>query len=139
MKPKWYFLLGSILLIVAAIALLIVLVFLVSLLSFSLRSHGPMGEICYQQLLTSFPWWAVLSALVGFILGVWLIRKNHFSYKINPLYIIIASILIIFISGYLINYLGLDNIWMKRGPMRAFYGQHAVPGLMAPANRINIK
>ncbi len=139
MKPKWYFLLGSISLIIGAVALVIILVFLISLISFSLRSHGPMGEIRYQQLLSSFPWWALISAALGFALGIFLIRKNHFSYRKNSLYIIVALAFVIFLSGFIIDYLGLDNMWMKRGPMKALYGQHSERGLMGPGNRVNFK
>ena len=129
MKPKWYFVLGSFAMIGGFLGLTIVLIFLVSLITFSLRTHGPMGAIRYEQLLSSFPWWAPIVAIAGFGLGVLLLKKYDFSYKKNFLLIIIGFILAVLLAGLLINYLGLDNVWMKRGPMKGLYQQYDGGGM----------
>lgn len=130
MKPKWYFLLGSFALVGGFLGITIVLIFLMSLITFSLRTHGPMGAIRYEQLLSSFPWWAPIVAIAGIGLGVWLLKKYDFSYKKNFLLIIVSFISVILLAGWLINYLGLDNVWMKRGPMKGLYQQYDGGGMM---------
>ncbi|MCX6793390.1 MAG: hypothetical protein NTY12_05235 [Candidatus Falkowbacteria bacterium] len=124
MKPRWYFLLGSLAMVIGLIALVILLIFLVSLIAFSLRTHGPMGELRYQELVSSFPGWAPILALAGLYFGAKVFKKFDFSYKKNFLSVVIAVVAIIIISGWLINYLGLDNIWLKRGPLKGMYQQY---------------
>jgi hypothetical protein len=124
MKPKWYFLVGSIAMTIGLFGTIILSVFLVSLISFSLRSHGPMGQIRFQQMLANFPWWAPIVAVAGLVLGIWLLHKYDFSYKKNFAYIAIIFITVIILSGWLIDYLGIDLMWAGRGPMRRFYQQY---------------
>ena len=133
MKPKWYFVLGSLAVTGGMVGLFIFSIFLVSLITFSLRSHGPMGSIRYEQLTSNFPWWAVVMAIVGVGFGVWLLKKYDFSYKKNLLSVTVSFVLVILFSGWLINYFGFDGIWIKRGLMRGFYqrydgGMMRVPG-----------
>lgn len=122
-KPKWYFLLGSFAIFIALVGLVIFSIFLISLVSFSLRSHGPMAAIRYQQIITSFPWWAPILTIVALLSGIFLLRKYDFSYKKNFSLIIMFVVVGILIAGILIDILGFDNLWMKKGPMRRFYQQ----------------
>ena len=124
MKPKWYFWLGSLAMVMGIIGVTILSVFSVSLISFSLRTHGPMGEIRFQQLLSSFPWWAPLLAIFGLTLGIFFLKKYDFSYKKNFLIIISGFILAVILAGWLIDYSGLDLFWAKRGIMKRFYQQY---------------
>ena len=124
MKPKWYFWLGSFSILIAIVGLAIVSIFLISLVSFSLRSHGPMGTIRYQQIISNFPWWAPIIVVIGLVAGIILLKKYDFSYKKNFLVIIILFISAILLTGILVNTLGLDNLWIKRSPMRRFYQQY---------------
>jgi hypothetical protein len=121
MKSKWYFVIGSIALTSGLIGLIILSVFSVSIVSFSLRSHGPMGAIRYEQLLSNFPIGALFIAVFGIGCGVWLLRKYDFSYKKNFLAIIVGFMGAILLAGWLIDYSGLDRMWMHRGSMRPFY------------------
>lgn len=129
-KPKWHFVLFSISLIAGFFGLSIVLVFLASLLSFSLRTHGPMGEIRFQQLLATFPWWAPLIILIGFFSAYKLFKKYDFSYKKHSLIIILSFILAIFLAGWLLDQVGIANWLMRNGRMRGFYQQYDGRGLM---------
>lgn len=124
MRPRWYFVLGSISLIGGLIGLTILSIFLTSLISFSLRTHGPMGSVRLEILLSSFPWWSVVVLIAGLGLGVWLFKKYDFSYKKNFPWLILGFIISIIIGGWLINLLGLDNIWMKTKPMNGLYKQY---------------
>ena len=124
MKPRWYFVLGTLGMITGLAGLAIVSVFLISLVSFSLRTHGPMGDIRYQQILASFPWWAPVIALVGIIGGLLLLKKFDFSYKKNFLMIIIIFVGSVIIVGLAIDYLGIDSMWARGGMMRGLYQQY---------------
>ena len=124
MRSKWYFVLGSLAMIGGFLSLTIVSIFLVSLITFSLRTHGPIGAIRYERILSSFPWWALIGTGVGFLISVRMLGKYDFSYKKNFSMIIISFVLAVLLAGWLINYLGLDNAWMKRGRMKGLYQQY---------------
>lgn len=124
MKPKWYFWLGSLSIFISLVSLVIISIFLISLITFSLKSHGPMGAIRYQQIISNFPWWAPIIVIIGLITGIKLFKKYDFSYKKNFLFIIVIFISAVLFAGVLIDILGFDNLWIKRGPMRRFYQQY---------------
>lgn len=124
MKPKWLFWLGSFSLFVTIIGLTILSVFLTSLITFSLRSHGSMGVIRFQQIVSSFPWWAIIIVFIGLIAGIFLLKKYDFSYKSNFVFIILIFIFAVIMGGVLIDIMGFDTVWIKRGPMKRFYQQY---------------
>lgn len=124
MKPKWYFWVGSLSMFIALVGIVIVSIFLISLVTFSLRSHGPMGAVRYQQIISSFPWWAPIIVAIGLIIGIILLKKYDFSYKKNFVLIIIIFVSALLLAGILVDILGFDNLWIKRGPMRRFYQQY---------------
>jgi hypothetical protein len=117
MKPKIYFILGSILTFIGLISSVIISIFLFSLIRFSLRTHGPMGQYRFDQILSYFPWYIVILAIFTLILGIWLIRKYDFSYKIKPLGFFIGFILIIVATGYFLDMTGLNDTIFHYGKM----------------------
>lgn len=138
MKPKWYFLLGSFAMTLGVLGLTIVLVFLTSLMAFALRHHGPRGANRFQELLSSFPWWALIIFIIGTLASVCLFRKYDFSYKKSFIPMIAGFILAVILFGWLINYLGLDNFWMKRGPMKGFYQRYNSERIIPSSGRSNL-
>lgn len=124
MKPKWYFLFGSLFIFFALVGLIIISIFLISLITFSLKSHGPMGAIRYQQIISNFPWWAPIIIIIGLVTGIILLKKYDFSYKKNFLFVVTIFISAVLLAGVLIDILGFDNLWIKRGPMKKFYQQY---------------
>ncbi len=123
-KPRWYFWVGSLFMIVGLVGLFIVIVFLISLIVFSARTHGQMGAWRFNQFITHFPVWAIFVALGGIWLGIVNLKKYDFSYKTNFKLISILLILVILFSGWLINYLQIDNLWIKRGPAQQIYRKY---------------
>ena len=123
MKPRWYFVMGSLLTMAGLIGFSIGAVFLTNLTLFLLRRHGPMGQWRLQQLLTSFPLWVPVFAVFGIVLGIWMLRKYDFSYKKNFWLIALGFIVSIVIAAYIIDYAGFNDIWSRQGPMRRFYQQ----------------
>lgn len=124
MRPKAYFVLGSLLVLAGITASVVTSVFLISLTRFALRSHGPMGEYRLEQLISSFPWWAPIFAVVGLAIGIWLLRQYDFSYKRNFWVVIIGFVAAILIAGWVIDMTGLDEIWLRRSPMRGIMRQY---------------
>lgn len=124
MRPKVYFGIGSFLAFVGLVFSIFTSIFLVSLMRFSLRTHGPMGEYRLEQLLSSFPWWTPIFAIFGLIIGIWLLRRYDFSYKINFKVIIIGIVFAIIVAGWLIDMAGLNNILLRRGLMQGMMRQY---------------
>ncbi len=121
MKPRWYFIVGSIAMVLGIVGLSIVSIFFVNIIVFSLRTHGPMGAVRYQQLLSSFPWWAPMLVVIGLGFGIWMLKKYDFSYRKNFLLVILGFIAAIIISGILIDYLGINTFLSHQGKMKRLY------------------
>lgn len=134
MRPKWMFVAATISLIIGVIGTYILSSFLVSIMSFSLRTHGPRGIVRYQQLLDSFPLWAVFLAISGLILGIFLLKKFDFSYKKNFVFIVLIFVIAVLISGWLADYLGLDRVWSRQGQMKKLYQKYDGRGKVLPWN-----
>lgn len=122
MKPKWLFIVGSVLAIAGLIGLTIGATFLTNLTIFLLRKRGP-GYGKLELMLEGFPLWVPILAVFAVILGIWLLKKYEFSYKKNFLLIIFIFIFSIIIAGFLIDKTGLNTVWSHKGAMGRFYQQ----------------
>jgi hypothetical protein len=123
MRPKIYFIIGSIFLFVGMVFSVIGSVFLISLTKFAVKTHGPMAEYRWEQLVSNFPWWAPILAVVGCIIGIFILRKYDFSYKRNFTIIVIGFIASILVAAFAIDALGFNETWSRQGPMRRLYQQ----------------
>jgi len=124
MKPKWYFMLGSTLMFGSVVVLTVVSIFLFNIALFSLKPHyGPGAGFRLEMMINSFPWWAPIIAITGIILAIWLLKKYDFSYRKNFPLIILSFILAVILGAILIDILGFNDYFAKRGPMRGFYRQ----------------
>ena len=121
MKPRWYFVTGSILVLLGLIGTSIGAIFLLNITLFLLRRHGFMGQWRLEIMLSDFPWWIPSLALISIAVGTWFLKKYDFSYRKNFLLIAIGFITSILVSAWLINYLGINEAWSRQGPMRRFY------------------
>jgi hypothetical protein len=118
MRPRAYFIVGSFFMVGGLTASIVASIFFVSLTKFALRTHGPMGQYRWEQLVSSFPWWAPLLAIVGLGVGLWLLRQYDFSYKNNPWIVVGGFVVAIIIAGWIMDTTGLNEIWLRRGPMQ---------------------
>lgn len=118
MRPRSYFIFGSLITFTGLVACIVSSIFLVSIISFLLRKHGPMGDFRLSLMINSFPWWIPILAIVCLIFGIFFLLKYNFSYKTNYLFIIIGFIIAIIIAGWIIDKTGLDNLWLNQGPMK---------------------
>lgn len=123
-KPKWYFILGSIFSFLGLLGSIISASFLTNLLFFLIKPHfGPGYSWRLQQILNHIPYWLPLLTLIFIFLGFYFLKKYDFSYKKNFSLIIIGLILAIIFAGFLMNTLNLNNFFIKKGPrrLREFY------------------
>ncbi len=118
MRPKMYFIIGSVLTFLGLVFSLATSVFLFGLIRFSIRSHGGMGSYRYQQILESFPLWVPILAVVTLFVGIWLLRQYDFSYKKNYPLIIITVVVAVIATGLFIDSVGLHDNLARRGHMR---------------------
>lgn len=124
MKPRWYFVMGTVLSLVGLVSSGIVAIFLTHLTIFLLKQHGPNAQWRLQQILESLPLWIPFLAIAGIVGGIWMLKKYDFSYKKNFKLIILMFIATILLTAFLLDYTGLDNLWMRQGSMRRFYQQN---------------
>ncbi len=125
MKPKIYFIIGSILTFLGAVSAFIVSIFLTSLIRFSLRTHLSQGaQYKLDQMLSNFPWWIVIFTIISLSIGIWLVRKYDFSYKIKPWAMVLSFILIIVVAGFTIDMMGLNDTLRHRGPMKGMMSKY---------------
>lgn len=124
MKPKIYFILGSVLTFLGLVSSVIISTFLVGLIRFSYRTHGPMGQYRFDQMLSNFPWWTTIFAVISLVVGIWLIQKYDFSYKKEPWVIILGFILAIIIAGGVIDTIGINDRLRQHGPMKGMMNRY---------------
>jgi len=117
-RPKIYFIIGSIFTFAGLVTSIVISVFFTSLIRFILKTHGPMGSYRFSQLLASFPWWALFVVGAGFIAGIYFLRKYDFSYKRNSWLVLLGFIFAVVIAGFILDATGLDNLWFRQGPMK---------------------
>jgi hypothetical protein len=122
MRPRLYFILGYVITIVGLVFSFATSMFFVGLTRFTLRSHGPMGQYRLEQLLSTFSWWMPVLAILGLIVGIWLLNKYDFSYKINFKLLIAGLITAVLITGFIIDMMGFNDFWLKKGRGQG-YGQ----------------
>lgn len=125
MKPRSYFLLGSVFTFLGFTASIISSIFIISIISFLLKEHGPMGELRLSLMLNSFPWWLPILAVITLTFGIWNLLKYDFSYKTNFLFVIIGFIVSILIAAWLIDLSGIDKLWLSRGPLKNVIMQYS--------------
>lgn len=124
MKPRWYFVFGSLASVAGLVSLLVVTIFLFNFAIFSLRTNGYMRGYKYNQIIASFPWWALVLAVLGVLLGVTLLKKYDFSYKKNFLTIVFGLITSLLVASLLIDFLGVNDVFVRKGMMKKMYKRY---------------
>ncbi|KKT39760.1 MAG: hypothetical protein UX47_C0007G0029 [Candidatus Collierbacteria bacterium GW2011_GWA2_46_26] len=116
-RPKIYFVLGGLFSILGLVGSLLSIIYISSLGRFLLKSHGPMGAYRWNELVAVLPLWFVPLAIISVALGITLLRRFDFSYRKNPVLVLLGLVLTISIVIYAIGVLGLDEVmFRRRGP-----------------------
>lgn len=121
MKPKIYFIFASILTILSFIFLFSISIFFTNIFFFILKKRGQICQWQIQNLLSNFPWWILIIAILGIFFGILIIKKNNFSYKKNFIFIISIFIISIIISAFIVNFLNINHFFARQRPMKRFY------------------
>lgn len=125
MKPKLYFILGSILVFAGLISAIIVSVFMVGLIRFSLRTHyGPGAGYRLERMLAEFPWWIIPITVIGLMVGILIIKKYNFIYKIKSWILVLGFILAVIFTGLIIDKIGVNDILLKGNHMKRMMRIH---------------
>ncbi len=109
MRPKSYFIAGSVLTFIGLVSSVVFSVFLIGLMRFSVRSRGPMADYRLDKILGNFPWWTLVLAVAGLAVGIWLLRRYDFSFKVNFKFIVIGFIFAIIIFASYSVFSALSN------------------------------
>lgn len=121
MRPRAYFVLQVIALIVVALAALAVSVFLFNFIVFSIRLNrvdtllgvGPRGWFAF---LTFFPWSQLALDVLLVLVLEWLVRKFSWGYKVPTLYLLAGLLALTFVTGAFIDRATPfnDDLWQGR-------------------------
>jgi hypothetical protein len=119
MKPKAYFTLKAVGLVVVATLTLIVSALVLSYLIFSIRVSGHFfllgfGKEGWYAFLTLFPWTALILDLILLIALDRLLQQFRFGYRIPLIYLGIGTLAFTFSFGILINDTPLHGMLMER-------------------------
>lgn len=132
MRPRIFFVLQVAALIAVALATLVVSVFILNFILFSIRlnradmllSFGPGGWLAFLQF---FPWTLLVLDMLLVAVLQWLVRKFKFGYRMPALYMLAALLMLTVIAGALVDRATPFNdrlFEMRRGlpsPVRDLY------------------
>ena len=107
MRPHWYFLTRTVLVIIAAVMLFLLLLYVVSFIIFALHQDGGwfaanLGLSGWSLLFTALPWGLLLVSLVLLALLANLLKRYTFVYHQPVFYLLIAFIVIVTFGGFFV-------------------------------------
>jgi len=107
-KPKLYFVLKTILVVLGGLAIGLFVLFLISFISFALRASGvwflpEFGLRGFGMFFSYLPWLLILMAALLIIGLETLLKRFTFIYRKPVIYSLLAVILIAFLGGFLID------------------------------------
>jgi hypothetical protein len=126
MRPRLYFVGGSVLLGLGLAGAIIVSTFFLNLFVFHLRVRGPLA---YLQLgppgvlpfVATFPWAILFLSVVSIAGGLTLLKRYEFSYKMNFAVLAIVLIVVAAVLGFLLDRVGFNERVAPHPPLRRFY------------------
>ncbi len=124
MRPKFYFLAGSVSALIGLVLSILTSAFLISFLRFSIRAHGPMKEYRLEELLSRFSWWIPVGALVCLMMSIVLLRRYDFSYKYNFKIFVFGAVVAVVLAGLILDMAGFNDAMLRRGPMQGHMRQY---------------
>ena len=132
MRPRAYFELVSVFAILGFVGTFVFATFMTSLLIFSLRQHGPMGEIRFEYLLSQFPWWAMIMGGVGGVGTLFFWKRFSFSYRYPTSWIVAIFLVAVMISGLILDRIGLSARFSESPVGRRFFRQELLRKSQSP-------
>ncbi|KPJ70923.1 hypothetical protein AMJ51_00550 [Microgenomates bacterium DG_75] len=129
MKPRFYFVAGSILLGIGLAGAIVGAILFLNLTFFRMRIHGPLGFLWFGQFglrpfLVTFPWLPLLIAVGGIFGGISLLRRYDISYKKSFLGLVIALLVLVLTMGFVLDQIGFNERLERIKPLHPFYPGH---------------
>ncbi|PIS09113.1 hypothetical protein COT75_03135 [Candidatus Beckwithbacteria bacterium CG10_big_fil_rev_8_21_14_0_10_34_10] len=126
MKPRVYFILGSVLLGVGMAGLVMATVFFINLVLFRLRFDRPfafmaLGRPGLRPFFLIFPWLPLLVSIAGVVGGCQLLKKYDFSYKKSFLGIFIALVVLVLTLGFVLSRTKVNERILRERRFRPLY------------------
>jgi len=126
MRPRVYFLVGSVLLGVGLAGAIIGAILFFNLAFFRMRIHGPFsflmfGEFGFRPFLATFPWLPLFMSLAAILAGIILLKHYDISYKKSFLVLAIALAVLVLTMGFVLDKIGLNERLERAGPLPPFY------------------
>lgn len=118
MRPRWYFVVGSVATMLGLTLAFLSSAFLLSIWHLSLRVGGRGAEWRLDQLTSLFYWWVPALALLALGVGVWLLRRYDFSFRLHFGYVASGFLLAVLFASSLFVLSGAPEILTQRGPLR---------------------
>jgi len=128
MRPKSYFVLRGLLLILGAVFIFLLSFFFVSLIIFILRSNGSLllprfGFRGIGMLLTSFPYLLAIIALLFIIILEIFAKHYKFIYQKPLLYSIVGITIIVLLGGFLFIKIPIHDKVLENKTINSLYGK----------------
>lgn len=108
MKPRWYFIVKGILLVVGTLFAFLSLVYLISFIFFILKQTGlwfvpGFGFGLMREILFDFPWLLVFMAVLLIVLLQFLVKKYSFSYGRPLIYSVVLVVCLVMLLGFAVS------------------------------------
>lgn len=147
MKPRYYFVLGSLFLALGMLVSFIFSAFFINLISHKIRmlrmaEYLPMGGPGRMMFLQHFPWHFLFIALALLAVGAWLLKNYDISYKRSFLVVLVGITVAIICAGLLVDKMGINRpLQNKPGFRRLYINSQSAPfppvvkGRMSPERK----
>lgn len=118
MKPKWHFILKTVLMATGAFIVAFMLLYLSSFVLFALRQTGVLfvplfGLRGLRTFFMSLPWLIILAAVIFVIILEVLVRRYSFAYRKPLLYSVGIIVLLVFLGSIFVSNIGVHQEMMK--------------------------
>jgi hypothetical protein len=126
MKPKFYFVTGSIVLGIGLGSSLLTSLYFIGLSTFKFRAQAPfdflsLGTGGVRPFLATVPWLAMFVAVVGVTVGMLLIRKYRFGYRHSLKGLTIGVVGIVIVAGMALQIAGAHRLVEKIPAIKGLY------------------
>lgn len=126
MKPRAYFVLGSMLFGVGIVGVLLITILLTGAIFFRLRMGEAMGHLRQGMpglvfFVRAFPWKVVLLTIVGFMGGSYMLKRHSKAYKVGLGWLVLGAVVTVIGLGFLIDKTGVNEKLEKRRELKPIY------------------
>ncbi len=133
MRPRAYFVLGSMLLGAGIVGVLLVTVFLTGAVFFKLRiseavQYLGLGKPGLRFFVRSFPWKVMGLAGLSFWSGSWMLKKHSKAYKVGLLWLVLGAVVTVIGLGLLMDRVGINERLGKVKGLKPLYRMRSVEG-----------